>query len=104
MPILPPRPTLVRHNAMSFETENILFPPALARIRRAGRLDQLFPASPPRLTQVPTPTDWECSICRDEDSVMSTVRHLCGAHIFHRECIERWMHRDRRCPMCRRQW
>ena len=41
-----------------------------------------------------------CSICLDSLAIGLLLQHKCG-HIFHKECIERWLLESSRCPWCR---
>lgn len=42
-----------------------------------------------------------CSICLEDFEDSSYVRRLSCDHIFHRECVDRWFHRNFVCPICR---
>jgi len=56
----------------------------------------------------------DCTICRcslntnsiynqekDIDSYISTG--ICG-HMFHQECIDPWVNKNKRCPLCSNTW
>ena len=45
----------------------------------------------------------ECPICRDEFDVGSRVIKMPCArtHVFHRDCVARWLRKDDSCPLCR---
>lgn len=44
-----------------------------------------------------------CRICQDEFDSSEKVRSLRNcAHVFHKTCIDRWIHEDKMtCPLCR---
>lgn len=43
----------------------------------------------------------QCTVClEDFDKGVKIGRLLCG-HIFHKECIEVWINKNRTCPVCR---
>jgi len=45
----------------------------------------------------------ECCICSSEFNAMEEIsRALCG-HVFHSECLGRWLQRSLTCPLCRGQ-
>lgn len=44
-----------------------------------------------------------CSICRLEEEDRLTICSFPCGHHFHRECIEEWLKREMRCPMCMRK-
>jgi len=58
-------------------------------------------------------TNTDCTICRcnlntnsifnkdNKDSILSEGH--CG-HIFHLECIEPWVIKNKRCPICSLEW
>jgi E3 ubiquitin-protein ligase RNF38/44 len=60
-------------------------------------MSQPPPPSPPLLPAVVVELPI-CSICL-ETYVMGAIL-VCG-HGFHAECVSRWLHRSRTCPMCR---
>ncbi|GAD98903.1 predicted protein [Paecilomyces variotii No. 5] len=44
-----------------------------------------------------------CDLCYEDTDSTTIFRRLPCNHIFHRECIDRWLcTRDGSCPMCRR--
>ncbi|XVF68767.1 hypothetical protein PTKIN_Ptkin11bG0027700 [Pterospermum kingtungense] len=47
-------------------------------------------------------TSDDCAICLEkfEDGVQCRVLHGCK-HMYHEFCIDEWLSRDRRCPLCR---
>ncbi len=62
----------------------------------ASAPDSPAPARP--VDNVEQPEDAECPICRDRGP--GWHRTACD-HIFHTECIESWIRRNRTCPICR---
>lgn len=42
-----------------------------------------------------------CSICQEQINSQSIIRQVdrCG-HVFHHECIEKWLSDHRKCPLC----
>lgn len=45
----------------------------------------------------------ECSVCLDEVEEGNMVLRLVCGHVFHAECIRKWLLRAARCPSCRRE-
>lgn len=41
-----------------------------------------------------------CSICLSEYSEGSIIRRLPCGHDFHRRCVDKWLQRNKRCPLC----
>lgn len=57
-------------------------------------------------------TNTECIICRNnlnEESIFSTSIDInikkgsCG-HVFHVECLEPWLKKSKKCPLCFNNW
>uniref|UniRef100_A0A1A9VZI9 RING-type domain-containing protein n=1 Tax=Glossina brevipalpis TaxID=37001 RepID=A0A1A9VZI9_9MUSC len=46
--------------------------------------------------------DTSCSVCLNEFQVPATVCELSCKHIFHQECIRKWLELKRTCPLCRK--
>ena len=57
----------------------------------------------------------DCTICRkslDEDSIFAQEENYCSTlvsnsicnHTFHKECIEPWLRKFNKCPICASQW
>jgi hypothetical protein len=44
----------------------------------------------------------KCSICQDNFYKDQKVKKLCCKHIYHEECINKWMERSNTCPICRK--
>lgn len=42
-----------------------------------------------------------CSICLDNNNENMILRKLVCNHIFHINCIEKWLSENTNCPMCR---
>ena len=42
----------------------------------------------------------ECTICTDPFQTGDTLRRLPCLHTFHRDCIDEWFQRSRKCPIC----
>jgi E3 ubiquitin-protein ligase RHA2 len=42
-----------------------------------------------------------CSICLSDFRKRSTMRKLKCDHIFHKRCIDKWLHTSINCPTCR---
>jgi hypothetical protein len=48
--------------------------------------------------------DQHCAICRDRLLEGEDVRRLNCCHIFHSACIDRWLVRALKCPVCKHQF
>ncbi|XP_067949814.1 E3 ubiquitin-protein ligase Arkadia-like [Watersipora subatra] len=46
-------------------------------------------------------SDDKCTICISEYKTGEHVRRLPCLHLFHRDCVDRWLNSNKRCPMCR---
>jgi len=46
------------------------------------------------------PADVACAICQDRDTAQQWRRLHCD-HYFHKRCVDEWLHRNVRCPVCR---
>ena len=42
-----------------------------------------------------------CSICQDNIIYFSICREMTCGHIFHHECIDKWLEKNKKCPICR---
>lgn len=45
--------------------------------------------------------DEKCTICLCEFLDQDDVRRLPCLHLFHIDCVDRWLQQNKRCPMCR---
>jgi len=43
----------------------------------------------------------KCTICLSEYDQNDPVRRLPCMHLFHIECVDKWLIQSKRCPMCR---
>lgn len=41
-----------------------------------------------------------CSICLSDYCRGDSMRRLPCSHAFHRRCVDTWLHRNKRCPLC----
>lgn len=83
-------------------------PPALARLQRElakanaeggltkKEIDQAAPVS----THSGHGEDHHCAICLDDIEVGSKIRTLPCGHVFDATCVETWVVRANRCPVC----
>jgi len=46
----------------------------------------------------------ECSICLEDIETVFDKSTLTCCHEFHRKCIDKWSRRQRRCPICRKDF
>ena len=44
-----------------------------------------------------------CAVCRDDFQVGEKVISLNCTHMFHRDCLEPWLEKERTCPCCRKE-
>lgn len=60
-------------------------------------------AAPPvdEVPPVPTPEGGECAICLADLDSGGEARTLVCNHAFHAACINEWLSKDGRCPVCR---
>ncbi|CAJ1341669.1 unnamed protein product [Effrenium voratum] len=45
-------------------------------------------------------TDQSCAVCLSEFDKDAVLRRLPCAHSFHRNCIDKWLRRNKVCPLC----
>ena len=45
----------------------------------------------------------ECSICRDNYQNGETIKELPCGHIYHVNCIDKWLEQERKCPYCNKE-
>ncbi|GAA0140353.1 ubiquitin-protein ligase [Lithospermum erythrorhizon] len=50
---------------------------------------------------IPHTTYIRCSICQDEFTRDGEVSSLCCCHLYHTDCIKKWLLRKKTCPICR---
>ena len=43
----------------------------------------------------------DCSVCLETMLTGAEVRSLPCAHVFHRKCVDKWLVRKRKCPLCK---
>ncbi|KAF9427524.1 hypothetical protein BGZ76_002316 [Entomortierella beljakovae] len=53
------------------------------------------------LTTEEIESNTECSVCKDEFTIEETCLQLKCKHVFHEECIKRWLKMNATCPTCR---
>ncbi len=44
---------------------------------------------------------FECSVCLENMKFRQHIRSLTCDHKFHKRCIDSWLVKDKRCPICR---
>jgi len=52
-------------------------------------------------TSAVTACNDNCSVCLDKFNPNVQVRRLPCLHVFHIKCIDKWLKRNRKCPICR---
>jgi hypothetical protein len=64
-----------------------------------------------RLQQIPAQfyrmsmgTDHTCAVCLEDMKERDEVRVLTCSHVYHRPCVDEWLSRSSRCPLCIRQF
>ena len=63
-------------------------------ITRAIEALPVAPASPERATE-------ECAVCLAPfEAGCDVLRELPCEHAFHKECIDKWLKGEKRCPVC----
>ena len=45
--------------------------------------------------------NFECTICLEKYEIGDTVCKLPCNHIFHKDCLQDWLHKQMNCPLCR---
>jgi hypothetical protein len=69
--------------------------------RKAGPI----PALPEQIASLPVETAHSCevstcAVCLSEHSAGDQLRILPCGHRFHVACCDRWLQRNKRCPLC----
>lgn len=47
------------------------------------------------------PNNKECVVCMEDMKVGEEVRRLQCMHMFHADCVDKWLHTNKQCPICR---
>lgn len=50
-----------------------------------------------------TEEDSKCLICQYDFQEGNTLRIIKCKHLFHRECIDKWLSDEKTCPNCKRE-
>ncbi|XP_076800099.1 uncharacterized protein LOC143445110 isoform X2 [Clavelina lepadiformis] len=110
---------LVR-KTISSSAPNVPSPSVMTSSQPVMSTSQSIPPMPPASPPVPSIAPWyhsrgaqsriggianvnddePCVICHDPLKSMEVHRLLCG-HIFHNDCLAKWLERNRTCPTCR---
>ncbi|GBN16245.1 hypothetical protein AVEN_90967-1 [Araneus ventricosus] len=48
-----------------------------------------------------SPAAFECPICLGAAIRTGYVKHLQCSHEFHQSCVDKWVHNNKSCPLCR---
>jgi E3 ubiquitin-protein ligase RHA2 len=60
------------------------------------------PIKPTNKALVPSEEDAKCCVCLSRLQQGDTMKELPCQHIFHRECVDRWLRLcQKTCPLCR---
>ena len=43
---------------------------------------------------------YECPICKEMYQEDEVIKELYCGHIYHTQCIERWLQQEKKCPCC----
>ena len=82
----------------------------LRKLRRVAKLDQrehelemLARKAVARieLTRLERDSSEDCSVCLETMVAGAEVRSLPCTHVFHRKCVDKWLVRKRKCPLCK---
>jgi hypothetical protein len=66
-------------------------------------VDGLFFRTKPYSNISTTGYHCDCTICLQEFTANDTVGDLPCDHLFHKECLQTWLSRQNRCPLCQQQ-
>jgi E3 ubiquitin-protein ligase synoviolin len=61
------------------------------------RIHQIFPDA----TQEEITETSQCIICREELDISQKIKKLPCGHVFHLDCMRRWLQQQQACPTCR---
>eukprot|EP00747_Dinoflagellata_sp_TGD_P163917 gnl/TRDRNA2_/TRDRNA2_183136_c0_seq1.p1 gnl/TRDRNA2_/TRDRNA2_183136_c0~~gnl/TRDRNA2_/TRDRNA2_183136_c0_seq1.p1 ORF type:complete len:327 (+),score=28.56 gnl/TRDRNA2_/TRDRNA2_183136_c0_seq1:86-1066(+) len=74
-----------------------------------GESSEIKAASPEEIASLPcirhtsslfSEDDMSCAVCLSQFSEGDSLRRLPCQHYFHRKCIDQWLRRSKRCPLC----
>jgi hypothetical protein len=82
---------------LEFEVDNYNYDEVFDKIGLS--LEELISCSEIRLED----SSFFCCICQDQDKLsnLQIVRKIKCNHSFHINCIEKWLSKNKSCPMCR---
>mmetsp|Transcript_70452 Transcript_70452/g.132943 ORF Transcript_70452/g.132943 Transcript_70452/m.132943 type:complete len:300 (-) Transcript_70452:56-955(-) len=85
----------------------LLFPEMAEQGHQASRMEPATCGQIAALTVVEVKADGSgpslgstCAVCLADFEVSELARRLPCGHYFHRGCIDRWLQRNKRCPLC----
>jgi len=64
------------------------------------------PASQAQITSLPVPSAGEvagkdCPVCQEDLHAEDCTRRMPCGHMYHQDCLSRWLHIHNSCPVCR---
>ena len=76
----------------------------LGNVNRGASQEQINATT--KTTQVKQndiPKEKQCVVCLSEFQPGEQVRTLRCNHSFHKDCVDTWLHRNKTCPICKRE-
>jgi hypothetical protein len=76
----------------------------LGNVNRGASQEQINATTKTTLVQQDDiPKEKQCVVCLSEFQPGEQVRTLRCNHSFHKDCVDTWLHRNKTCPICKRE-